>query len=450
MNAKADLHIICERDVGLFSLFQQVVANIPWALVEHRIPVVYFSKRCCYWTPEGHEGSHTVWEYYFEPLIPEYGVKEIPRELCETIDRDFPDPFTIGYPLDPNIWVSNNFGDYPSLKDKALTIPYTWDDPNDELRGITADLIRKYVRPRSYIQQKVNAFFEHEMQGYQVIGVHIRGTDSVSSHERREFRKGSLVLENYSKTIENLLKKTHDARIFVATDDQRSLDFLRGKFGDCVISYNSLRHQSGETAGLGPTGCLIPAYIAGNRELAAMNGEEAIIEFLLLCRCQHLVHNGASLARTVLLSNEKIVHTNVHRPNRYLVKLRLINRDYLIKISNKPFVAIREALYTIKRRLQKKSVGWISANPNPIYQPDGSGLGEIRLSWQAQGTESVEVRLNSPDGLLFSRSLSNHSETTGKWVTDGMTFYLQDASGGDPCAPENTLSKITIRLICWA
>ena len=32
--------IICERDVGLFSLIQQVIANIPRALVEERVPIV--------------------------------------------------------------------------------------------------------------------------------------------------------------------------------------------------------------------------------------------------------------------------------------------------------------------------------------------------------------------------------------------------------------------------
>ena len=35
-------HIICERDVGLFSLIQQVIANVPWAVKEDRVPVVYF------------------------------------------------------------------------------------------------------------------------------------------------------------------------------------------------------------------------------------------------------------------------------------------------------------------------------------------------------------------------------------------------------------------------
>ena len=36
----------------------------------------------------------------------------------------------------------------------------------------------------------------------------------------------------------------------------------------------------------------MPAYITGDRDVAAQNGEDAIIEYLLLSRCGFLVHNG--------------------------------------------------------------------------------------------------------------------------------------------------------------
>ena len=34
--------------------------------------------------------------------------------------------------------------------------------------------------------------------------------------------------------------------------------------------------------------------------VAARNGEEAVVEYLLLCRCQHLVHNWSGIPRVVL------------------------------------------------------------------------------------------------------------------------------------------------------
>ncbi len=54
-------HVMCERDVGLFSLVQQVIANVPWARSENRSPVAFFGRRTCYWLAQSqhlvHNGS---------------------------------------------------------------------------------------------------------------------------------------------------------------------------------------------------------------------------------------------------------------------------------------------------------------------------------------------------------------------------------------------------------
>jgi hypothetical protein len=146
-----------------------------------------------------------------------------------------------------------------------------------------------------------------------MIGVHARGTDATSKEEIRPHRQGSLVLSKYVAEILRLLETRPTARIFVATDDQSSLEYFREVFGDRVLAYDSIRHERGEAAGKGPTGWIMPAYIAGDRDRAAKNGEEAVIEYLLLSRCDHLVHNGSSLARTALLNAPQLPHTNMHR-----------------------------------------------------------------------------------------------------------------------------------------
>lgn len=308
-------HIICERDVGLFSLIQQVIANIPWALEENRIPVVYFQERTCYWTPNGYHQKNSVWEYYFEPLVAAYPASSIPGHIRKTISARFPDALEVGYFADQDTFVSNHFGDHPELKGKALSIPYLFDDPDDVLRRQVAALIGRYIRPRIYIQQKVDDFFEQHMRGEHVIGLHARGTDAISKEEIRPHRQGSLVLSKYSAALQSLLDVRPEAKIFVATDDQASLDYFKQEFRGRVIAYDSIRHETGETAGKGPTGWIMPAYIATDRDRAAKNGEEAIIEYLLLSRCSHLVHNGGSLARTVLLNDPYLSHMNTHRPS---------------------------------------------------------------------------------------------------------------------------------------
>jgi hypothetical protein len=307
-------HIICERDVGLFSLIQQVIANIPWALHEERTPIVYFQERTCYWTPNGYHHKDSVWEYYFEPLAAAYPASTIPEHIRKALSANFPDALEVGYFADTNVFVSNHFGDHPDLEGKALSIPYLLDDPDDGLRQQANSIIRRYVRPRTYIRRKVNNFLRRQMSLDYIIGIHARGTDAISKEEIRPHRQGSLMLSKYSANLRLLLNVHPEAGIFVATDDQASLDYFEKEFGSRVISYDSIRHESGKLSGTGPTGWIMPAYIAADRDRAAKNGEEAVIEYLLLSRCNHLLHNGGSLARTVLLNAPHLPHTNTHRP----------------------------------------------------------------------------------------------------------------------------------------
>jgi hypothetical protein len=307
------LHIVSERDVGLFSLIQQVIATIPWAVAENRIPVVQFGNNTCYWTPNGHRGGRTVWEYYFEPVVPGYPASSIPDPVRAHLAVDRLPPHEVGYFVDRHAFVSNHFGDHPQLSGAALPIPYQWDDPDDTLRRGAKSIVDRFIRPRAYLLQKVDDFFARHMAGHHLIGVHARGTDATSRQELRTFRQGSLVLSRYVAEIERLLDVQPRAKIFVASDDQSSLDYLVKAFGHRVIAYESVRHHGGEAAGQGPTGWIMPAYIARDRDVAAKNGEDAVIEYLLLSRCHYLVHNGSSLARTVLLNAPRLPHTNTHR-----------------------------------------------------------------------------------------------------------------------------------------
>lgn len=306
------LHVIRERDVGLFSLIQQVMANIPWALHERRLPVVDFRDRVAYWTPDGHRGANSVWEYYFEPVVPGLPQSAVPETVIAAIEQAYPDQTHLGFFATKEAFVSNHFGDHPSLAGIAPAVPYTTGNPDGELRHWTSAILQRFVRPRAYVTAKADAFFDEYLAGRDLIGVHARGTDAVSTRETRAYRQGSLDFGRFEQEIDVLLTQSLDAKVFVATDAQASLERLRSTFGERVIAYDAVRHVDGEAAGSGPTGCIMPAYIAADPATAAQNGEDAVVEYLLLGRCAHLVHNGASLATTVLLRDPRIADTNTH------------------------------------------------------------------------------------------------------------------------------------------
>jgi hypothetical protein len=87
----------------------------------------------------------------------------------------------------------------------------------------------------------------------------------------------------------------------------------------------------------------------------------------------------------------------------------------------------------------------LTASPDPIVTDDGSPVGETAISWSTPATH-VEVHINAPDGQLFFRSGSSGTVRTGKWVNNGMTFYLQDADNPKPGSADATLGSLAVAL----
>jgi hypothetical protein len=83
---------------------------------------------------------------------------------------------------------------------------------------------------------------------------------------------------------------------------------------------------------------------------------------------------------------------------------------------------------------------------NPVTVPPGVTIGTASMSWNAPDASIVEIHIGAPDGVLFAQVGSQGSATTGDWVTNGMTFFLQDVSGGKPLTPANTLAIASAQL----
>jgi hypothetical protein len=92
------------------------------------------------------------------------------------------------------------------------------------------------------------------------------------------------------------------------------------------------------------------------------------------------------------------------------------------------------------------ATGKLTANPNPIKVCDKSGSGITTLAWTATGTSAIEVRVGKPDGDLFAKAGPDGTWTTGKWVGDGMTFYLQDVSDGKALTADNTITTLVAKV----
>jgi|CXWL01.1.fsa_nt_gi hypothetical protein len=306
------LHIVCERDVGLFNLVLGVISHVHWALSEGRIPIVFFGRNTCYWTPRGYRGSDSVWEYYFEPVVREYPAARIPPHVRQWIadnprmkgaNDEFADEFA---------FVSGSGAWHVQFDGERVRGP-KHGTARRKTRQLASAIVREYIRPRSYIAEKADLFARRHMAGRHVIGVHLRGTDAIDLPGRFVRRPGAQ-FRTCCAILRRLLRKQPGGLIFVASDTQEIVDRMRAVFGDRVISYDSIRNEGSELVGKGPLGGSMPPFLTQDRDKAAQSGEEAVIEYLLLCRCEYLVHNLSAIPRLVQLSVPDMPETNVDVP----------------------------------------------------------------------------------------------------------------------------------------
>jgi hypothetical protein len=87
----------------------------------------------------------------------------------------------------------------------------------------------------------------------------------------------------------------------------------------------------------------------------------------------------------------------------------------------------------------------LTASPNPVTVK-GTALGSTSISWNAPDTQAIEIHIGSPSGPLFVTGGDRGSAQTGGWVSEGMTFYLQDVTGGNPLTSDYTLATLVIHL----
>ncbi len=82
---------------------------------------------------------------------------------------------------------------------------------------------------------------------------------------------------------------------------------------------------------------------------------------------------------------------------------------------------------------------WAMNNPAPSIAGDRA---QLHLAWNAPMASEVDIRIGAPDGIAMGRQGNYGTLTTGSWVADGMTFYLQDGSPGKALTAENTLGTV--------
>jgi len=163
------------------------------------------------------------------------------------------------------------------------------------------ELIRKYVFLKSYVQSRINNFYEANFQENYVIGVHYRGIDKC-------LEAGIVPYEYVYKRLQSIIKNHHNYKIFVATDDYYFLIYMNAHFPGRIIAIDAIRSDEGAAV----------HFIEKGHNYK--KGEDAIVDCILLSKCDLLLKTSSNLSNCSIKFNPKIPIIELNKSNIGLSK----------------------------------------------------------------------------------------------------------------------------------
>ncbi|XP_068736124.1 uncharacterized protein [Montipora capricornis] len=150
-------------------------------------------------------------------------------------------------------------------------------------------LIKHYARPNSEILERVRAIYNRQFSGYNMLGVHVRGTDHW--YETPQHRLPSIMnwVQRAWKIFETL---PQPKKIFIASDNDEVIRKFKTVFGkQTIVSINAVRAKRYHSE-------LPPNLFKYNLtdSFARAVGTQVLMDILLLAKCEHFLHAESSVA----------------------------------------------------------------------------------------------------------------------------------------------------------
>lgn len=159
------------------------------------------------------------------------------------------------------------------------------------------DLISRHVRVRPRLAGKLDAFVAEHFAGAYPIGVHYRGTDKYEEAPPVAYEEMAAAVRTAAAGA-----GADPWRVFVATDDQRFLDFMIQHFPDQLLYRPMFRSKDGR-----------PIDVT-NDDTNYQKGEDAVVDCLLLARTRFLIRTASNLSLCSAFFNPEVPDRLLNRP----------------------------------------------------------------------------------------------------------------------------------------
>lgn len=236
---------------GFFCCYQTVVGFLNRCEQDPPVGYKVFFERGLYFD---NAVGPNWWEYYFEPI--ESGQ---PGEIIEHVSD-----------VEKSAWGTD-----------AISIIS---------RDRAAEIINRYIKPKSHIQSKIDNFVNKEFANHYVIGIHYRGSDKSSEAPRVSF-------ETVRQEVLKAASNHPNYKIFVATDEQGFINYMKHTFGSKVVCTDARRSPNHEPIHH------VKGEVVDNRYQL---GEDAVIDCYLLSKTNILIRTQSNLSSSAANINPSL------------------------------------------------------------------------------------------------------------------------------------------------
>jgi len=161
-------------------------------------------------------------------------------------------------------------------------------------------LLWNYLSIKDEIMDYVESFVENNFGKRTVLGLHYRGTD-------KKIEAPSVAWEYVAETVSNYLDSNPQTDcLFVASDEEGFIEWVNREFKQhiCIISHNDTeRSKNGEPIFTQP--------VLGDNY---MKGREALINSLLLSKCDTLIRTASFLSGWSSIFNPSLPVIMLNKP----------------------------------------------------------------------------------------------------------------------------------------
>ena len=269
-------HVVGSTGYGFFSEFIGVLNHIDFSERNNKNIIAYWDSKFLYYEKNGLNGIFNAWEYYFEPVTNNNIVKP-----SDKIIRNYfcPDRSALW----PKFWL-------PITHDMALR---------------ANALIRKYIKIKPHVTKIAETFYEKNMNGCFIIGIHWRGTDK--GREIIPIKQSSILqkAQEFANTLQQPFK-------YLVASDEWSFIRLAQKtlMGGPVIFYEAAERSSSNYA------FFLHKESTTN---PSKRGLDVLIEVLLLSKSNILIHTLSNVSTSALFFNPDLIDIILFIPGKPLM-----------------------------------------------------------------------------------------------------------------------------------